>query len=303
MGGGPVTNVVGVVDGRKSSSGTNDKKSKKGSGKERRKADRRAKAEREERENEEFEEFMSSKGGAPSSSSSKGRKAKKAAAPRDASGAMAKVTNIATRLVGIAFLLLVLSRRDFATAFGAGTGKNIVRATPVSIAAMKLNDLSFIKKNSKFRNAAWKLSKALMVPAVAERELFPKKSRKSKRKSKGKKKQKSKTTPSWLHAAEKDLLKVTKDASFRATVGGNGFLLVGSALTLLGAILVAINPRTYFIAALGMGTFFAGTLGLQQQQPLNPQTALFVGFGLIAALFALVPDSPEEQDKAKKKKQ
>ena len=203
------------------------------------------------------------------------------------------------RIVSFAFLLLIMSRRDFGTAFGKGTGKNIVRVTPVTVVVMKLNDFQYVRKNAKLRNAAWKISKVLMLPAVVERDIFPKKSRKKTKGKSSKSKAGKENTLSWSKAAEKDLIKVTKNSALKRTVGGNGFVVIGSALTVLGSILLAVDPRMSVVATLGMTTFFAGTLGLQNQQALTVTTAYFFGGALMGLLWSLAPG----EISAKKKKE
>ena len=323
MGGGPasggVHQVSGVIDGRSgvsssssslgggssslgsSASSSSKKKNKKGSGRERRRAAKENKNNKKKKwddvddsddAGDGVEGFMASKKTRGGGSSKKSM--------FDPRGTIAIA---ATRLAALAFLWLVLCRRDFATAYGAGTGKNKVRVSPLTVTVMELNELAFVKSNPKLRRAVWKTSSTLMMPAIAEQRLFPKKSARRKKSKKKKKKQRVDDSIPIASAAEKDLIKVTKDKALKTVVRPNGFIRIGSIVVTFGAIFAAINPRAYFIAASGMVAFFVGTAGVGNASlvPLQQTTPFFYAGGIIVALYLLVPMDDDNGGKKSKK--
>jgi len=200
------------------------------------------------------------------------------------------------------FFLAVLSRWDFFTAFGVGTGVSKAHISPMSVTVRASETLPFVQKNYRLKSASKKILRNLAFAGEFIQEATAKESalKKASKKSKKKKKKKTKYELSRWDRADKWLTRTRKDSSLRKIVDGNTFLSVGSAVCLIGAALSIVFPDASIVTFFGVGTMFVGANA--QGSPTRPEPFLYASLAVLALGYMAGQYADEHDSKKKRRK-
>lgn len=213
------------------------------------------------------------------------------------------------RLLVVVFIVIVLSHKDFFTAFGKGTGVSKAHISPLSITTRFLETTKLNKKNYRFRTVSKKMITNMayvgeIVNSYVDKEsVLSKKKREReqrKRKKKGKKNKNFVQEDEYWEKAVKWFEKTKSDRSLRRVVDRNYFLSGGAIVCIFFAFVALFVPDAVVMSLFGFGSMFAGANN--QNSPTRPETLAYIAMGVLFAAYALGQLKDDGKKKRKRRR-
>eukprot|EP00940_MAST-03C_sp_MAST-3C-sp2_P003515 g3515.t1 len=199
------------------------------------------------------------------------------------------IARIVQRLCAIAFFGIIVSRKDFFSAFGVGTGISKAHVSPLSVTTRFLHSNSFVKGNFKLKSASNEMVTGLaylgeMMDEYTAKESVLKK-KKNNKKKKGKKKTRAARELSTWERAVEWVEKTRSDRSLRRIVDQNYILSGGAVACIVFGALSILIPDLMMVALMGAGAMTVGSSN--QNASANPETCLWVAIGVGMVCYAM----------------